>query len=71
MQYEITEAGAAARGCHGSWLGTFDFLARGCHERPGRVVLAEPPGFPAGHTHYHVRKPLAPTPASSPAPTDR
>src|SRR5262245_38839380 len=43
------ESIAVTRGCRGSWLGTFDFQARGFYERNGYVVFAELPGFPAGH----------------------
>ena len=54
------EALAAKRGCRGSWLGTFDFQARAFYERHGYTVFAELPGFPEGHTHFHLRKDLAP-----------
>jgi GNAT superfamily N-acetyltransferase len=57
------EAAAVERGCHGSWLGTFDFQARGFYERLGYEVFGELQGFPAGHTHYSRRKIFAP-PAS-------
>mgnify|MGYP001488358637 CR=1 FL=1 len=50
------ESTAIARGCQGSWLGTFDFQARAFYERMGYSVFAELPGFPPRHTHYHLRK---------------
>lgn len=50
---------AVARGCRGAWLGTFDFQARPFYEAHGYTVFAELPGFPEGHTHYHLRKDLA------------
>ena len=50
------EATAVQRGCQGSWLGTFDFQARAFYERLGYTVFAELSGFPAGHTHYHLKK---------------
>jgi ribosomal protein S18 acetylase RimI-like enzyme len=50
---------AVRRGCRGSWLGTFDFQARAFYERHGYAVFAELPGFPPGHTHFHLWKPLA------------
>jgi GNAT superfamily N-acetyltransferase len=53
-----SEAMAVARGCRGSWLGTFDFQARGFYERHGYTVFATLPGFPPGHTHFHLRKDL-------------
>lgn len=50
------ESTAIARGCHGSWLGTFDFQAREFYENHGYSVFSELPGFPPGHTHFHLRK---------------
>ena len=50
------EAAAVERGCRGSWLGTFDFQARRFYEELGYIVFATLPDFPAGHTHYHLRK---------------
>jgi GNAT superfamily N-acetyltransferase len=59
------EAMAVERGCRGVWLGTFDFQAREFYERLGYITFAELPDFPAGHTHYHLKKSLAsPTPTS-------
>ena len=54
-----SEAIAIARGCLGSWLGTFDFQARAFYERHGYSVFAELRGFPPGHTHFHLWKKLA------------
>ena len=56
----VAEATAVARGCRGVWLGTFDFQAQPFYERHGYRVFAELPGFPAGHAHYHLWKPLVP-----------
>jgi GNAT superfamily N-acetyltransferase len=53
---EAAEALAVERGCTGSWLGTFDFQARGFYEAHGYEIFAELPGFPPGRTHYHLRK---------------
>jgi GNAT superfamily N-acetyltransferase len=47
---------AVARGCRGAWLGTFDFQARDFYQHLGYRVFAELPGFPPGHTHYHLFK---------------
>ena len=60
-----SEAVAAARGCRGAWLGTFDFQARPFYERHGYTVFAALPGFPSGHTHFHLRKDLTPSPPAS------
>ena len=54
------EAKAVERGCHGAWLGTFDFQARPFYERLGYRVFGELPDCPIGHTHYELWKPLAP-----------
>ena len=51
---------AAARGCVGSSLGTFDFQARGFYEKQGYIVFASLPGFPPGHTHFHLSKRFTP-----------
>jgi GNAT superfamily N-acetyltransferase len=60
------EVEAVRRGCVGAWLGTFDFQARGFYERHGYTVFAELPGFPAGHSHYHLRKALDPHSGTGP-----
>jgi GNAT superfamily N-acetyltransferase len=54
-----SEAIAMARGCRGSWLGTFDFQARKFYEQHGYAVFATLPRFPAGHAHFHLRKEFA------------
>jgi len=56
------EAIALRRGCRGAWLGTFDFQAREFYERHGYRVFAELPGFPAGHSHFHLKKDLSALP---------
>lgn len=56
---QLLQAGegmAIKRRCVGSWLGTFDFQARRFYERHGYAVFATLPGFPPGHTHYHMQK---------------
>ena len=50
------ESVAIARGCRGSRLGTFDFQARDFYQNHGYGVYGELPGFPRGHTHYHLFK---------------
>ncbi len=47
---------AIKRACVGSWLGTFDFQAKGFYERHGYSVFASLAGFPPSHTHFHLRK---------------
>ena len=60
-----SEAIAVARGCRGSWLGTFDFQAREFYERHGYTVFGTCPDFPPGHTHFHLRKEFGRPPPSS------
>ena len=50
---------AITRSCTGSWLGTFDFQARGFYEKHGYIVFASLPGFPLGHTHFQLYKHFA------------
>ena len=57
----LAEELAVRRGCRGSWLGTFDIQARAFYERRGYAVFAELPGFPPGHTHFHLGKALGPS----------
>jgi GNAT superfamily N-acetyltransferase len=58
------EAEAVARGCRGSWLGTFDFQARDFYQHLGYMVFSELPGFPPGHTHFHLKKAFGPMDSS-------
>ena len=52
------EAEAVARGCHGAWLDTFEFQARGFYERLGYTCFGELPDYPAGSARYFLQKPL-------------
>lgn len=54
------EAEAARRGCHGSWLDTFEFQARGFYERLGYSCFAELPEYPTGYARYFMKKSLVP-----------
>jgi len=57
---------AASQGCTHALLGTFDFQARGFYEKHGYRVYGQLDGFPTGHIHYHMAKPL-----TSSAPVER
>jgi GNAT superfamily N-acetyltransferase len=61
------EEAARRRGCTRARLDTFDFQARAFYERRGYEVYARLDGFPAGHTQFHLHKPLAGAPAAVPA----
>jgi len=55
---QLAESAAIARGCHGAWVGTFDYQARGFYERLGYEVFGHLPNYPAGHTLFFMRKDL-------------
>ncbi|HTW48838.1 MAG TPA: GNAT family N-acetyltransferase [Acidobacteriaceae bacterium] len=50
---------AVRRGCHGSYLDTFDFQARGFYERIGYAVFGQIDDMPRGHIRFFLRKTLA------------
>ncbi len=60
MQRAETEA--VARGCHGAWLDTFEFQARGFYERIGYVCFGELPDYPRGFSRYFMKKALVALP---------
>jgi GNAT superfamily N-acetyltransferase len=52
------ESEARDRGCHGAWLDTFEFQARGFYERLGYQQFAELPDYPMGYSRFFMRKAL-------------
>ena len=52
------ETEAIARGCHGAWLDTFAFQARGFYERLGYSCFGELNDYPVGSALYFMRKTL-------------
>jgi GNAT superfamily N-acetyltransferase len=50
---------AIRRECHGSYLDTFDFQARGFYERIGYLVFGQVDDMPPGHSRFFLRKSLA------------
>jgi GNAT superfamily N-acetyltransferase len=54
----MAEAEAAARGCTGAWLDTFEFQAKDFYERIGYDCFAELPNYPTGFSRYFLRKTL-------------
>ena len=52
------EAEARARGCHGVWLDTFSFQARGFYEKLGYTVFGTIDDFPVGHRRFFLKKTL-------------
>lgn len=53
------ESEAIARGCHGAWLDTFEFQARGFYERIGYTCFGELDDYPVGSARYFMRKVLS------------
>jgi GNAT superfamily N-acetyltransferase len=51
------EREAIARGCHGVWLDTFAFQARGFYERLGYTCFGELKNYPTG-SRFFMSKPL-------------
>jgi GNAT superfamily N-acetyltransferase len=54
------EEEAIARGCHASWLDTFQFQARGFYERLGYTCFGELSDYPPGFSRYFMQKMLKP-----------
>jgi GNAT superfamily N-acetyltransferase len=52
------EREAANRGCHGVYLDTFDFQARGFYEKLGYATFGCLEEFPRGHSRYFLAKAL-------------
>jgi GNAT superfamily N-acetyltransferase len=56
----LAEEEAARRGCHGAWLDTFSFQARGFYERLGYTLFGGIEDYPPGHSRYFLKKALRP-----------
>ena len=52
------EAVARERGCHGIWLDTFSFQARGFYQKLGFSVFGEIEDYPPGHSRVFLKKRL-------------
>jgi GNAT superfamily N-acetyltransferase len=50
------EQEAIQRGCHGVWLDTFSFQARGFYERLGYTVFGMLEDYPPGHSRFFLKK---------------
>jgi GNAT superfamily N-acetyltransferase len=53
------EAEAVQRGCHGAWLDTFSFQARGFYERLGYTVFGSIEDYPPGEARFFLKKTFA------------
>lgn len=54
----LAEQEAVRRGCHGAWLDTFGFQARGFYERLGYTCFGELADYPSGHARFFMKKQL-------------
>lgn len=57
---QMAEAEAQARGCHGAWLDTFEFQARGFYEKQGYRCFGELADYPQGGARFFMQKALPP-----------
>lgn len=55
----LAEAEALQRGCHGAWLDTHEFQARGFYEKLGYTAFGRLDDYPAGQARIFFRKRLA------------
>ncbi|HYB70681.1 MAG TPA: GNAT family N-acetyltransferase [Candidatus Bathyarchaeia archaeon] len=55
---EVAEQRAVERGCRHVFLDSFSFQAPGFYEKHGYTVWAKVDDWPAGHSHYFLRKDL-------------
>lgn len=55
----IAEAEAVQRGCHGAWLDTHGFQAKGFYEKLGYTEFGRRENFPTGHARHYFQKALA------------
>lgn len=53
---------AISRGCHGAWLDTYKFQARGFYERIGYSCFGELNDYPPGFARYFMKKVLSESP---------
>jgi GNAT superfamily N-acetyltransferase len=52
------EQEAILRGCHGAWLDTFEFQARGFYEQLGYSCFGELANYPKGFARFFMQKQL-------------
>ncbi|WP_432284578.1 GNAT family N-acetyltransferase [Aminobacter sp. BA135] len=57
---QAAEDEAAARGCHGAYIDTFNPTALKVYQRQGYKPFGELPDFPKGRTRTFLSKPLQP-----------
>ncbi len=60
---QLAEREALKRGCHGAWLDTFEFQARGFYERLGYECFGKLSNYPRGFSRFFMKKTLIPVQA--------
>ena len=55
---EAAEREARARDCHGAWVNTFGWQARGFYQSLGYALFGELPDCPAGYSRHFLQKRL-------------
>lgn len=55
---KAAEREARARGCHGAWVNTFAWQARGFYQSLGYALFGELPDFPTGCPRHFLQKRL-------------
>jgi GNAT superfamily N-acetyltransferase len=55
----MAEEEAVRRGCHGAWVDTYDFQARGFYERLGYTVFGTLDGPPPIYPRFFMKKKLS------------
>lgn len=63
------EAEAIDRGCHGAWVDTYSFQARGFYERLGYAIFGSLDNYPAGQQRFFLQKTLSAACAEHPGPS--
>lgn len=64
------EAEAIDRGCHGAWVDSYSFQARGFYERQGYAIFGSLDNYPTGQKRFFLQKTLSVTCTKHPSPRD-
>ncbi len=56
---KMAETEAILRGCHSSWLDTFDYQAKGFYEKIGYTVFGQLDDYPSGTIRYFLSRKFA------------
>lgn len=62
------EAEAVSQGCHGAWVDSYSFQARGFYERQGYAIFGSLDNYPTGQKRFFLQKTLSATCTEHPGP---